>query len=50
MTKAGTVNKTWLAKLPPAPKGTTVFPTLAQLAAAKATVAANWASQVGSAS
>jgi len=49
MTKAGTVNKTFLKLLPPAPKGTTLYPTLPQLAAAKATVSANWASEVGAA-
>ena len=49
MTAAGTVNKTWLAQLPPAPKGVTKYPTLAQLTQAKSTVAANWASEVGGA-
>jgi len=39
-----TVNTKWLAQLPPAPKGTVTYPTLAQLTAAKTTVAANWAS------
>ena len=49
MTKAGTVNKTWLKQLPAAPKGVTKYPTLNQLTAAKATVAANWASEIGAA-
>jgi len=49
MTKAGTVNKNFLKLLPAAPKGVTKYPTLAQLTAAKATVAANWASEVGAA-
>lgn len=44
MTAKGTVNKTFLAKLPAAPKGAVTYPTLAQLTAAKAVVAANWAS------
>ena len=44
--KAGTVNKKWLAELPAAPAGTVTYPTLAQLAAAKNTVAANWASAI----
>ncbi|HEY5304842.1 MAG TPA: ABC transporter substrate-binding protein [Acidimicrobiales bacterium] len=47
MTKANTVNKSYLKLLPAAPKGVTTYPTLAQLSAAKATVAANWASEVG---
>ncbi len=46
LVKNGTVNKTWLAELPAAPAGATVFPTLAQLATAKNTVAANWASAI----
>ncbi len=46
MTANGTVDKTYLAALPPAPKGTTNYPTLAQLAAAKAVVAANWSSAI----
>jgi putative spermidine/putrescine transport system substrate-binding protein len=46
MIKAGTANKTWLAELPPAPAGTVTYPTLAQLATAKNTVAANWASAI----
>lgn len=46
LVKAGNVNKTWLAELPAAPAGATVFPTLAQLATAKNTVAANWASAI----
>jgi len=49
MIKAGTVNKTWLKLLPASPKGVTTYPTLPQLAKAKATVAANWASEVGAA-
>jgi hypothetical protein len=49
MTKAGTVNTTFLKLLPPAPKGATLYPTLPQLAAAKATVSANWAAEVGAA-
>lgn len=47
MTTASTVNKSYLKLLPAAPKGGTSYPTLAQLATAKATVAANWASEVG---
>ncbi len=47
MTAANTVNKSYLKLLPAAPKGVTTYPTLAQLSAAKATVAANWASEVG---
>jgi putative spermidine/putrescine transport system substrate-binding protein len=46
MTANGTANKTYLAALPPAPKGTITYPTLAQLAAAKAVVAANWSSAI----
>ena len=46
LVKNGTVNKTWLAELPAAPAGATVFPTLGQLATAKNTVAANWASAI----
>ena len=49
MTKAGTVNTTFLKLLPPAPKGATLYPTLPQLAAAKATVSVNWAAEVGAA-
>ncbi len=49
MTAAKTVNTSFLKLLPPAPKGVTTYPTLAQLSAAKATVAANWASEVGAA-
>jgi putative spermidine/putrescine transport system substrate-binding protein len=49
MTTAGTVNQTYLKLLPAAPKGATLYPTLPQLAAAKATVSANWASEVGAA-
>jgi putative spermidine/putrescine transport system substrate-binding protein len=47
MTTANTVNKSYLKLLPAAPKGATKYPTLTQLASAKATVAANWASEVG---
>jgi putative spermidine/putrescine transport system substrate-binding protein len=47
MTTAGTVNKTWLAALPPAPKGKLTLPTEAQVTAAGSTVDANWASAVG---
>jgi putative spermidine/putrescine transport system substrate-binding protein len=47
MTAANTVNKSYLKLLPAAPKGATKYPTLSQLATAKATVAANWASEVG---
>jgi hypothetical protein len=46
LVKNGTVNKTWLAELPAAPAGTVTYPTLAQLATAKNTVAANWASAI----
>ncbi len=46
MTANGTVNKTWLAALPPAPKGGLSLPTQAQVTAAGATVDANWASAV----
>ena len=47
MTANNTVNKTWLAALPPAPKGKLSLPTEAQVTAADATVDANWASAVG---
>jgi putative spermidine/putrescine transport system substrate-binding protein len=47
MTTANTVNTTYLKLLPAAPKGATSYPTLTQLGTAKATVAANWASEVG---
>jgi putative spermidine/putrescine transport system substrate-binding protein len=47
MTAASTVNKTWLAALPPAPSGGLTLPTQAQVTAADATVDANWASAVG---
>ena len=46
MVSKHTVNKTWLAELPAAPKGGLTFPTQAQVDAAKATVAANWASAI----
>jgi putative spermidine/putrescine transport system substrate-binding protein len=46
MTANGTVNKTWLAALPPAPAGGLTLPTEAQVTAAGATVDANWASAV----
>jgi putative spermidine/putrescine transport system substrate-binding protein len=49
MTTAGAVNQSYLKLLPAAPKGATTYPTLSQLAKAKATVAANWASEVGAA-
>jgi putative spermidine/putrescine transport system substrate-binding protein len=49
MTTAGTVNQSYLKLLPAAPKGVTHYPTIAQLTKAKATVAANWASEVGAA-
>jgi putative spermidine/putrescine transport system substrate-binding protein len=39
-------NKTWLAALPPAPKGATHFPTQGQLTNAKAVVAADWPTEV----
>jgi hypothetical protein len=45
--KDGTVNKAAYAKLPPAPAGTTTYPTLAQLTTAENYVDANWASAVG---
>jgi putative spermidine/putrescine transport system substrate-binding protein len=44
---AGTVNKTALAALPPAPSGALTFPTQAQQAAAEKVVTQNWAKQVG---
>jgi putative spermidine/putrescine transport system substrate-binding protein len=47
MTSAGTVNKTWLAALPPAPAGGLTLPTQTQVTAADATVDANWAAAVG---
>jgi putative spermidine/putrescine transport system substrate-binding protein len=47
LVKNGTVNKAAYAKLPPAPKGTTQYPTLAQLTTAENYVDANWASAVG---
>jgi putative spermidine/putrescine transport system substrate-binding protein len=50
MIKDGTVNKTWLAELPAAPKGAVTFPTLAELTTAKAVVAADWASEITSGS
>jgi putative spermidine/putrescine transport system substrate-binding protein len=43
----GTVNKTALAALPPAPSGALTFPTQAQQAAAENVVTQNWAKQVG---
>jgi putative spermidine/putrescine transport system substrate-binding protein len=43
----GTVNKTALAALPPAPSGAATFPTEAQQNAAEAVVSANWTKQVG---
>jgi putative spermidine/putrescine transport system substrate-binding protein len=46
LVSSGTVNKTWLAELPPAPAGTVTYPSLAQLATAKNIVAANWASAI----
>lgn len=49
MSQAGTVSQAWLKQLPPAPKGVTKYPTIAQLGKAKAVVAANWASEVGAA-
>ena len=49
MGKAATVNTAFLKLLPPAPKGATKYPSLPQLGKAKATVAANWASEVGAA-
>jgi hypothetical protein len=48
MIKNGSVNKTWLAELPTAPKGAVNFPTLAQLTTAKGVVAADWAAEVSS--
>ena len=47
LVKSGTVNKAAYAKLPPAPAGTTQYPTLAQLTTAENYVDANWASAVG---
>jgi putative spermidine/putrescine transport system substrate-binding protein len=46
MTANNTVNKTWLAALPPAPAGKLTLPTEAQVTAATSTVDANWASAV----
>jgi putative spermidine/putrescine transport system substrate-binding protein len=46
MTTNKTVNKTWLAALPPAPAGKLTLPTEAQVTAATSTVDANWASAV----
>ena len=43
MTAKHTANKALLAKLPPAPKGRTNYPTLAQLAKADTVVSTNWA-------
>jgi putative spermidine/putrescine transport system substrate-binding protein len=43
----GTVNKTALAALPPAPSGAVTFPTQAQAAAAEAAVTKLWPSEVG---
>jgi len=42
------VNQKWLAALPPAPKGTTKFPTYQQLTKAKAVVAQYWPTEVTS--
>ncbi len=50
LVKAGTENTAAYAKLPPAPAGTTTYPTLAQLTAAATVVDSNWASMVGGAS
>ena len=41
-----TVNKSFLAELPAAPKGGLTFPTQTQVNTAKATVAANWAAAI----
>jgi putative spermidine/putrescine transport system substrate-binding protein len=43
----GTVNKTALAALPPAPSGTLTFPSSAQAATAENVVTQNWPTQVG---
>jgi putative spermidine/putrescine transport system substrate-binding protein len=47
MTSAGTVNKTALAALPPAPSGNLTFPSQAQQAAAENVVTQDWAKEVG---
>jgi putative spermidine/putrescine transport system substrate-binding protein len=47
MTTNGTVDKTALAALPPAPAGALTFPTQQQDAAAEAAVTADWAKDVG---
>jgi len=44
----GLANAAALAKLPPAPAGTTLFPTAAQLSAAQKVVAADWPTEVTS--
>ena len=49
MSAKGTANKRYLAQLPAAPKGTVAYPTLAQLTAAKAVVASNWAAAISGA-
>ena len=43
----GVVPQDVLAKLPPVPEGKTVFPTLAEQEAAKAAIAAHWATEMG---
>jgi putative spermidine/putrescine transport system substrate-binding protein len=47
MTSNGTVDKTALAALPPAPAGALSFPSQAQQAAAENVVTQNWAKEVG---
>jgi putative spermidine/putrescine transport system substrate-binding protein len=46
LVSSGTVNKTALAELPPAPSGTLVFPSQSQTTAAENQVAQQWASSV----
>jgi putative spermidine/putrescine transport system substrate-binding protein len=47
MTSSGSVDKTALAALPPAPSGALTFPTQAQQAAAENVVTQDWAKEVG---
>jgi putative spermidine/putrescine transport system substrate-binding protein len=48
LVKDGTVDKTALAALPPAPAGAITFASIDQQTKAKALVAQKWASTVGS--
>jgi putative spermidine/putrescine transport system substrate-binding protein len=47
LVKNGSVDKSALAALPPAPKGAITFPSVAQTTAAEAVVAQQWASAIG---